>query len=136
MNKINITNQLLVSLKNAYSNKNKYAYCKVNKLCLDILWTLYKEGLIADFKIDTIENKVKIKLKYIKTKPLLSNLQLISKPKLKCFATFNKLHFFNQKFDYFFFYIYWHEKSMIWFWLEFTEKEDAFFWKNKLMKNQ
>jgi len=102
MNKINITNQLLVSLKNAYSNKNKYAYCKVNKLCLEILWTLYKEGLIADFKIDTLENKVKIKLKYIKTKPLLSNLQLISKPKLKCFATFNKLHFFNQKFDYFF----------------------------------
>ena len=32
MNKINIIRDLLVSLKNGYSNKNKYAYCKLNSL--------------------------------------------------------------------------------------------------------
>ena len=70
MNKINITNDLLVSLKNGYSNKNKYIYCKMNKFCLNILWILYKEGLIYDFKVLEEAKKIRVKLKYIKTKPL------------------------------------------------------------------
>ena len=65
MNKINITNDLLVAIKNSYSNKNKYAYCRINNFCLNILWILYKEGLISDFKVVPSLNKVQIKLKYI-----------------------------------------------------------------------
>ena len=99
MNKVNITNDLLVSVKNAYSNKNKFAYCKINKFCLDVLWILYKEGLISDFKIQKETNKIKIKLKYIKNQPLLVDLKLISKPKLKQFSTFNDLKYFYKKFD-------------------------------------
>lgn len=102
MNKINITNDLLVALKNGYSNKNKYAYCRINKFCLDILWILYKEGLIADFKIQSDLDKIKIKLKYIKSKPLLTDIKLISKPGLKKFVNFNDLKYFYDKFDYFF----------------------------------
>jgi len=102
MNKINITNDLLVAIKNSYSNKNKYAYCRINNFCLNILWILYKEGLISDFKVIPSLNKVQIKLKYIKTKPLLTDIKLISKPKLKYFVNFNELKSYYSKFDYFF----------------------------------
>lgn len=102
MDKTNILNELLVALKNGYSNKNKYAYCRLNKFVLNILWILFKEGLVSDFKIKTDINKIEIKLKYIKTKPLLTNIELISKPKLKKFVGYNNLKSFNQKFDYFF----------------------------------
>lgn len=102
MNKTNITNDLLVALKNGYSSKNRYAYCRINKFCLDILWILYKEGLIADFKIEPNANKIKIRLKYIKSMPLLTNIKLISKPGLKRFVNFNDLNLFYNKFDYFF----------------------------------
>lgn len=37
MNKINILSDLLVSIKNGYSNNNKYAYCKLNQFCLTVL---------------------------------------------------------------------------------------------------
>ena len=102
MNKSNIINSLLVSIKNGYSNKNKYAYCKINKFCLDILWVLYKEGLISDFKIQSKISKVQIRLKYIKNKPLLTNINLISKPSLNHYSSFYNLKNFYNKYDYFF----------------------------------
>ena len=102
MNKSNIINSLLVSIKNGYSNKNKYAYCKINKFCLDILWVLYKEGLISDFKIQSKISKVPIRLKYIKNKPLLTNINLISKPSLNHYSSFYNLKNFYNKYDYFF----------------------------------
>lgn len=37
MNKINIVKDLLVGFKNGYSNKNKFAYCKLNSFCLQLL---------------------------------------------------------------------------------------------------
>ena len=36
-------------------------------------------------------NVIKIKLKYIKTKPLLTEIKLISKPQLQKFADYNGL---------------------------------------------
>ena len=102
MDKTNITKDLLVALNNGYSNKNKYAYCKINKFVLNILWILYQEGLIKDFKIKSNLNKIEIKLKYIKSKPLLTDIKLISKPKLQLFYNFHNLKTFQTKFDYFF----------------------------------
>lgn len=102
MDKSNIISNLVVSIKNGYSNKNKYAYCKINKFLTNILWILYKEGLISDFKINEKTNTIKIKLKYIKTKPLLTEIKLISKPQLQKFADYNGLKQYHKKFDYFF----------------------------------
>ena len=87
MNKVNILNDLLVNLKNGYSNKNKYAYCKLNSFCINVLWQLYKEELIHDFAIDRNTAKISIKLKYFKNKPLIKNLNLISKPSLQNFSS-------------------------------------------------
>jgi|JI102314A2RNA_FD_contig_101_111803_length_2864_multi_2_in_0_out_0_4 small subunit ribosomal protein S8 len=102
MNKINIIRDLLVSLKNGYSNKNKYAYCKLNSFCVTVLWELYKEELIYDFSVEPENSKIKIRLKYFKNKPLITNLQLISKPSLINFSNFEELRLFYKKYDYFF----------------------------------
>ena len=102
MNKINVIRDLLVSLKNGYSNKNKYAYCKLNSFCISVLWQLYKEELIYDFSVEPENSKIKIKLKYFKNKPLITNLQLISKPSLVNFSNFEELRLFYKKYDYFF----------------------------------
>ena len=74
----------------------------MNKFCLNILWILYKEGLISDFKVLEESNKIRVKLKYIKTKPLLTNIKLISKPSLRKFVNFHDLNKFSKQFDYFF----------------------------------
>lgn len=102
MDKSNIITNLVVSIKNGYSNKNKYAYCKINKFVTNTLWVLYKEGLISDFKVNEKTNTIKIKLKYIKTKPLLTEIKLISKPQLQKFTDYNGLKQYHKKFDYFF----------------------------------
>lgn len=102
MNKINILSDLLVSIKNGYSNNNKYAYCKLNQFCLTVLWVLYKEGLINDYKIEPNNSKIKIKLKYYNNKPLMNNITLISKPSFKHFINYEDLKSFDKKFDYYF----------------------------------
>lgn len=102
MDKSNILSNLIVSIKNSYSNKNKFAYCRINKFIINILWILYKEGLISDFKMDEKTNIIKIRLKYIKTKPLLTEIKLISKPQLQKFEDSNGLKQYHKKFDYFF----------------------------------
>ena len=102
MNVTNILIQLLVSLKTAYSNHNVFAYSKYNSFCVEILFLLFKDGLIAGYSIDSKNNKIKIKLKYIKNKPLLTELNLISKPSLKVFSNYSSLQAFNNKYNYFF----------------------------------
>ena len=102
MNKLNVLNNLLVNIKNGYSNKNKYAYCKLNFFCINVLWALYKEELIYDFHVDKANNKIQIKLKYFKDKPILTSLNLISKPSLIVFSNFTNLKKFSNNYDFFF----------------------------------
>lgn len=102
MSKINVINDLLVALKTSYSNKNKFAYCKSNKFCFELLEEFRKEELIYDFFFDEKKSKICIKLKYFKEKPLISRLDLISKPSLISFSKFDDLSFFYKKYDYFF----------------------------------
>jgi ribosomal protein S8 len=83
MNKINIGKDLLVSIKNGYSNKNKYAYCKISKFCINILEILYREGLICGYSVEYKFYRIQITLKYFKDKPLLSNINFIGKPSLE-----------------------------------------------------
>ena len=102
MNKTNVMKDLLVGLKNGYSNKNKFAYCKLNSFSLNLVWELYKEELIYDFIVEENKSRIQITLKYFKNKPLLSTLDLISKPSLSNFSGYDELDKFYKKFDYFF----------------------------------
>ena len=101
MSKVNIVKDLLVNLRNGYSNKNKFAYCRLSIFCITILFQLYEEKLIHEFFIDSKNNKIKIKLKYFKSKPLITNINLISKPSLVNFSTVEDLNIFYKEYDYF-----------------------------------
>jgi small subunit ribosomal protein S8 len=101
MNKINIGKDLLVSIKNGYSNKNKYAYCKISKFCINILEILYREGLICGYSVEYKFYRIQITLKYFKDKPLLSNINFIGKPSLENSFKAKELKKFVKKYNYF-----------------------------------
>lgn len=63
---------------------------------------MYKEELIYDFYIDQANSKIQIKLKYFKDKPIITNLNLISKPSLIIFSNFNNFKKFSKNYDFFF----------------------------------
>ena len=102
MHNTNILKNLLVVLKTNYLIKNKYAYTTYNKLCLNVLFQLYKDGLISNYQIDKKTNKVKIGLKYLKNEPLILDFVLISKPSHKYYVNSLKIKEFMKKFDYFY----------------------------------
>jgi small subunit ribosomal protein S8 len=52
--------------------------------------------------VDKLNNKIQIRLKYFKDKPVITNLNLISKPSLLIFSNFNNLKKFSNNYDYFF----------------------------------
>ena len=102
MNSTNILANLLVAIKTSYIGNNKYAYSVYNTVCLDVLFQLYKEGLISSYQIEPKLKKVKIKLKYLKNKPLINDCTLLSKPSFKYYTNYNNLKYLNAKYDYFF----------------------------------
>ena len=97
----NILVNLLTSLKTNYTAQNKYAICNFNKFCLEVLLILYKDGLISSYQVDTEKNKVKIELKYLKDRPLIQELKLLSKPSLKLFLDYKTAKQLLRKYDYF-----------------------------------
>ncbi len=102
MNTINILTHLLVSIKTGYIANNTYTYTKYNSFCLEILLLLYKDGLISGYQVEPASNKIKIKLKYIRTKPLLTNITLLSKPSFKVYQSYKDMVLLFDKYDYFF----------------------------------
>jgi ribosomal protein S8 len=100
MNKLHCIPQMLVSLKTNYLQNHKYGFCKDTKINRKILLLLYKEGLIINFKKES--KLLKIRFRYYKDKPLVSNLKTIYKPSIK--RSFNKflISKYSKKFDIFF----------------------------------
>ena len=81
MNK-NLIN-FLIKLKNASLTQKEVVIIESNKICNSLLEVLYNEGFIQSFRIDK-NNEGKdilvITLRYFCNKPILRNLQIISKP--------------------------------------------------------
>lgn len=102
MNATNLIVNFLVSLSTNYISNNKYAYTKYNNMILNLLYVLYKDGLISGYQISLPDKKVKVRLKYIKNKPLIINFKLINKPSIKIYSKHSQLFEYNKKFDYFF----------------------------------
>jgi len=101
MNAITILPKVLVSFKTNYLNKNTYAKFSYNSLSLEILFVLYKDGLIDSYKINRSTNKVEVKLKYFKNKPLIKDLFLLSKPSHKKYLNAHSLRSLKHKYDYY-----------------------------------
>lgn len=102
MNSTNILTQLLVAFKTNYINGNKYAVVNYNNFVLNVLFILYKDGLIDGYEILSKDKKVKIKLKYFNNKPLITVFDLLSKPSYKPYVASDHLKHLNTKYDYFF----------------------------------
>lgn len=89
MAQLNILNNLCVALKTNYIALNKYSYVRYNKFLINVLFLLYKDGLINGYEIMQKEKKVKLKLKYIKNKPFFDSFYILFKPNLR--NNYNKI---------------------------------------------
>lgn len=96
-----ILTYLFVALKTGYISKNTYTYSRYNNTCLKLLQLLYTEGLIDGFEINPSAKRVKIKLKYINNKPLISEFKLLSVPSNKNYLSANLVEIHKNKYDYF-----------------------------------
>jgi ribosomal protein S8 len=96
-----ILTYLFVAFKTGYIAKNAFVYSRYNNTCLKLLNMLYIEGLIDGFEVDTNLKRVKIKLKYINNKPLISHLELLSIPSFKNYTDAKSLKNLDKKYDYF-----------------------------------
>lgn len=96
-----ILTYLFVAIKTGYIAKNTFAYSRYNNTSLKLLNILYVEGLIDGFEIDSNLRRVKIKLKYINNKPLISHLELLSIPSFKNYSSAKDLKNLDKKYDYF-----------------------------------
>jgi len=102
MNSLNILSHLLVALKTNYANQNKFAFVRYNQFLIDVLFILYKDGIIDSYEIIPQSFLIKIKLRYFKNKPVIKFFKLISKPSYKVYLTSKNLLFLNKKYDYLF----------------------------------
>jgi len=79
MAQLNILNNLCVALKTNYIASNKYSYIRYNRFLIQVLFLLYKDGLINGYEILEKEKKIRVRLKYIKDKPFFENLSILFK---------------------------------------------------------
>ena len=72
---------MFANIKNGQLSKHNIIFQKRKKICEAFLKVLWNEGFILGYKIDEKNTQqVKIFLKYIKDKPAINSIQLISKP--------------------------------------------------------
>jgi len=97
-----ILTYLFVAIKTGSANKQKYTYSRYNTFCLELLHIFFKQEFIEGYTVDFINRKVKIKLKYYNSKPLISNIELLTFPSLKNYLNCFNLKKIAKKYDYFY----------------------------------
>ena len=85
--------KFLITLKNASILRKEHILIKNNRLCLQIVKTLYKEGLIQSFKIEIFSNIkfLQINLRYFYEKSVFDSLKLLSTPSRKIYLSMYSL---------------------------------------------
>merc|ERR1712110_1084266 len=76
---------LVSTIKNGQKVKKAFIFQKNKKICEELLNILWDEGFILGYKLFTTTNTLKIYLKYKNTKPVITNIQIISKPSLRVY---------------------------------------------------
>jgi ribosomal protein S8 len=97
-----ILNYLLVAIKVGYAGKKTYTYTKYNVFCLEVITILYKEDFIEGYSIDILNKRVKIKLKYFRSRPIISDLDLLTSPSFKNYLNCLNMTKIIKKYDYYF----------------------------------
>lgn len=73
---------MLIRIKNAYNASHQAVLIPFSKLKIEVLKILKKEGYISDYQKKEYDQKpfIKVKLRYIKEQPAISDLRKVSKP--------------------------------------------------------
>jgi len=97
-----ILNYLLVAIKVGYAGKKTYTYTRYNLLCLEVITIFYKEDFIESYSIDIINKRIKIKLRYFRSRPIISDLDLLTSPSFKNYLNCLNMTKIVKKYDYYF----------------------------------
>ncbi|BGI50754.1 MAG: 30S ribosomal protein S8 [Arsenophonus endosymbiont of Ceratovacuna japonica] len=83
---------MLTCIRNGQAANKIIVNMPSSKLKVDIAKVLKKEGYIEDYKIEgNIKPILKISLKYFQGKPVIENIQRISRPSLRIYKKKDKL---------------------------------------------
>ena len=86
MNKLII--YFITILNNSILQNKQIVKVNNTKIILNIVYLLYRKGLISKYFI--INNKIIIHLKYISEKPIIKKIKYISKPSFKKYLSIKK----------------------------------------------
>ena len=89
--------KFLLTLKNSSLVKKEYILTLFFKKNYDIIYILYKEGIIQSFNLQNFNKKIIIYLRYYYNKILLNSLKIISKPSNTKFLKIKDLYKLNIK---------------------------------------
>ncbi|BBA85105.1 30S ribosomal protein S8 [Candidatus Nardonella dryophthoridicola] len=92
---------MIVNIKNGQLSNKKFIFTYYSKLKFNILNILKNEGFIKKIfflKFKNNVNKIKIFLKYYKNKPVIENINIISKPSLRIYIKKNFVNRFKFNF--------------------------------------
>ena len=93
------TIKFLIKLKNATFARKEKIVMPFNKLSLELIKCLYKEGFIQSFNIKTFskQQKITVFLRFFYNKGLLKDLKIISTPAFICYLTLQDIYKLNNK---------------------------------------
>lgn len=98
---LNLTSDLCARIKNAQNINNDTVKVKRNNQTKKIVIIRLKKGFIQSYKLDYLNQTLKIKLKYnLNSKPFIKQIIQISKPSLRQFLSIKELKSLKHKHNY------------------------------------
>jgi len=83
----------ILRIKNAYLARRREVIMPFSNINLGIAKVLVKNGFISDVSEEEVDGKknIKVKLRYVRRKPVISDVKIISKPSLRVYVDNKKL---------------------------------------------
>lgn len=79
----------VLRIKNAYLARRQVVVAPYSNITFEIGKLLLKKGFLAEVKEETVDNKriLKITLRYVRRRPALTRVQIVSKPSLRVYVS-------------------------------------------------
>ena len=89
--------KFLLTLKTCSLSRKESIVINYNKSNYDLIYLLYKEGLIQSFDFKNFDKKIFIHLRYYYNNALLDSIKIVSKPSLNKYLKLKDLYKLNFK---------------------------------------
>jgi small subunit ribosomal protein S8 len=89
--------KFLLTLKTCSLSKKESILTNYHTKNYDLIYILYKEGLIQSFNLKNFNSKILIYLRYYYNKILLDSIKIVSKPSLNRYLKLKNLYKLNFK---------------------------------------